>query len=163
MEFIVPIAYTSGVSTNATHDVFELGSPTNDAVVLLGFELAQTSEIGDAQEQQLELLLKAVTGAPTSGSGGTAAATARPRDTSRASTYAGTFENGNTTKLTGGTSLELARFAWNVRMPLPYWPIPEERVTIGGGEHLVLEMVSTPSGSIAKAVGRVAFDVSTGG
>jgi len=152
--YTVPLNLSTAITTAV--DIFEIATLAEKPVVLLGFEIGQSSEVGDAQEEMLELLLKLVTGAPTSGSGGPAAATPRPT-VSTDSAAGATFENGNTTKLTGGTSLELKRFLWNVRMPLLYVPIPEARIVAPGGEHLVLELVAAPGDSITKIAGWVEF------
>lgn len=154
--YTVPIAFTSGVSTPAQVDVFELHAGTSKPIVLISWEFGQTSEIGDAQEEQLELVLKYMTGAVTSGSGGTAAGTPRPVIPGD-SAFGGTFENGNTTKATGGTTLEMGRFVWNVRTPSLYVPVPEERIVCADGEDLVLELVQTPADAITKVSGRLVF------
>jgi hypothetical protein len=134
-------------------DIFEILAATGKPLALLGFELFQTSEVGDAQEEQLELVLKYVTGSPTSGSGGPTAPTFRPKlpnDTGAGAT----IEHGNTTKLTGGTSVTWARLSWNVRGSLPYVPIGKPPVC-AADENVVLELVTTPADSITKIVGLV--------
>jgi len=153
--YTVPINCSTAIT--AAIDVFEIASGANRPITLLGFEISQTSEVGDTQEEQLEMLLRRVTGAPTSGSGGPSAATVRAIEADESLATGVTFENGNTTKLTGGTSEELMRFAWNVRVPYLYVPIPEARPGILVSDHLVLEMVSTPGDSITKIVGWVAW------
>lgn len=151
--YTVPINCSTAVTTAI--DIFEIASGANRPITLLGFEIAQTSEVGDAHEEQSELLLKRVTGAPTSGSVGATAATPRAVNPDESLASGATFENGNTTKLSGGTSEELKRFAWNVRVPLLWVPIPESRPGILVSDHLVLEMVAAPADSITKIVGWV--------
>lgn len=149
--YVAPIAISSAFT--AQIDVFELLSAAGKPGILLGWEFGQTSEVGDTQEEQLTMVLKRVTGAPTSGSGGgtsTFQAT-RPNDTAAGIT----LETGNTTKLTGGTSVEMARFQWNVRMPCLYVPVPEERIVFDAATRLVLELVTTPADSIAGLQGRI--------
>lgn len=149
--YVAPINISAAFT--AQIDVFELLSAAGKPGILLGFEIGQTSEIGDAQEEMLTLVLKRTTGAPTSGSGGGTSTfiSTRPNDTAPGIT----LETGNTTKLTGGTSVEVARFGWNVRMPLLYVPVPEERVVFDAATRLVLELVTTPADSIAGIVGRI--------
>lgn len=143
--------YTAAINITAAFtaqiDVFELLAATGKPLALLGFEISQTSEVGDAQEEMLSLVLKRVTGAPTSGTGGGTATfnPLAPNDTAAGAT----LETGNTTKLTGGTSVELARWAWNVRNSLLYLPPPETRATLDAGTRLVLELVTTPADSIS--------------
>jgi hypothetical protein len=137
-------------------DYFELLAATGKPVLVHGFELGQSTEVGDAQEEQLVLVLKRVTGAPTSGSGGgtsTFIATT-PNDTAAGAT----LETGNTTKLTGGTSTELGRLSWNVRGERLFLPPPEGRITIDAGTRLVLEEVTTPADSITGPVGWILIE-----
>lgn len=157
--FIMPRAYTAAVNISAAFtaqiDFFELLAGTNKPLTLLSFEFGQTSEVGDAQEEMLTLILKRVTGAPTSGSGG-GTPTFQPLSPNNTA-VAATLETGNTTKLTGGTSVELARFAWNVRAPLLYVPTPEERIVLDQATRLVLELATTPADSISTVQGRISI------
>jgi hypothetical protein len=151
-------SYTASINISSAFtaqiDIFELLAAANKPGLLLGFEIGQTSEVGDAQEEMLTVVLKRVTGAPTSGSGGGTSTfqSTRPNDTAAGFT----LETGNTTKLTGGTSVELARWAWNLRQTLLYVPIPEEQIFIDQATRLVLELVTTPADSIAGIQGRIA-------
>ena len=149
--YTAPINISTAFTTQI--DVFELLAATGKPGILLGWEFGQTSEIGDAQEEQLTLVLKRVTGAPTSGSGGGTPTfqSTRPNDTAAGLT----LETGNTTKLTGGTSVEMGRIPWNLRMPCLYVPVPEERIMFDAGTRLVLELVTTPADSIAGIQGRI--------
>ncbi|MDX3101751.1 hypothetical protein [Nonomuraea angiospora] len=139
-------------------DYFELlaGTTPNRPLLLHGFELGQSSEFGDAQEEELVLVLKRVTGSPTSGSGG-GTSTFQPLNPNDPAAGA-TLETGNTTKLTGGTSVELARFSWNVRSSLLYLPTPELRITLDAGTRLVLEEVTTPADSITGPIGWISIE-----
>jgi hypothetical protein len=156
--YTVPLDSPAAVAAQV--DIFEIAPAAEKPIMLLGFELGQTSEIGDAGEEMLEMALKIVTGAPTSGSGGSTR-TARAvvfNDAAYANDAAGaTIEVYNTTKLTGGTSATYKNFLWNVRMPLLYVPVPEARIICPGSEHLVLELIKTPADSIDKVTGWVEF------
>jgi hypothetical protein len=149
-------AYSAPINISAAFtaaiDVFELLAATSKPLTLAGFEIGQTSEIGDAQEEMLTLILKRVTGAPTSGSGGGTAAfqPMQPNDAAAGAT----LETGNTTQLTGGTSVELRRWSWNVRQPQLYLPVPECRIILDAGTRLVLS-VSAPADSISTIQGSV--------
>lgn len=147
--------YTAAINVSAAFtaqiDIFELIAASGKPVALAGFELGQTSEVGDAQEEMLALVLKYVTGAPTSGSGG-GTSTFRPTQPNDAAAGT-TLETGNTTKLTGGTSVELKRWSWNLRSPMLYLPVPETRIVCDAGNRLVLELVTTPADSISSVQG----------
>lgn len=149
-EYIAEINITAAVT--AQIDIFELLAAAGKPFALLGFELFQTSEVGDAQEEQLELVLKYITGTPTSGTGG-GTSTFRPKNPNDTAAGA-TIETGNTTKLTGGTSVNLGRFSWNVRQSLPWVPMSQPPVC-AADEQMVLELVTTPADSITKIVGYV--------
>ena len=99
----------------------------------------------------LNLVLKRVTASPTSGSGGGTSTfqPLTPNDTAAGAT----LETGNTTKLTGGTSVDLLRIAWNVRSTYLYLPPPEGRITLDASTRLVLEETTTPADSITGPVG----------
>lgn len=151
--------YSAAISVaahTAQVDYFELSAASGKPLLLHGVELGQTTEIGDAQEEMLSLVLKRITGSPTSGSGGGAPTfqPLTPNDTAAGAT----LETGNTTKLTGGTSVELARFSWNVRSPLLYLPPPEGRITLDASTRLVLEELTTPNDSITGPVGWVLIE-----
>jgi hypothetical protein len=137
-------------------DVFELLAASGKPLALHGFELGQSSEVGDTAEEMLTLVLKRVTGSPTSGSGGGTATfiATTPNDTSPGAT----LETGNTTKLSGGTSTELARFSWNVRSPLLFLPPPEGRIIADASTRLVLEEVTTPADSVTGPIGWVLIE-----
>lgn len=151
--------YTAEINVSAHTaqiDYFELLAASGKPLLLHGFEIAQTTEVGDAQEEMLAAVLKRVTGAPTSGSGGGTSTFQPlvPNDTAAGAT----LETGNTTKLTGGTSANLKRFSWNVRAPLLYLPPPEGRITLDAGTRLVLEEVTTPADSITGPVGWILIE-----
>lgn len=142
-------------STTAQIDIFELLTSSSVPVAVCGFHLGQTSEVGDAQEEQLTLVLKYVTGSPTTGSGGSTV-TPRPTLPSDVASVV-TLKTGNTTKLTGGTSVELARYAWNVRQDFPITWIPEMWQILGVSTRMVLELVTTPNDAINGIVGSIDF------
>lgn len=153
--FIAPISITASFS--AQIDIFELFSGTNMPLRLNAFELGQVSEVGDAQEEGLILILKRVTAAPTSGSGGNTPTPIPVMPSEQAVATGTVLETGNTTKLSGGTSVELARFAWNVRGPCLYRPLPDEMPVLAPATRLVLELATTPADAIVGVYGWLTF------
>lgn len=149
--YVAPINISSAFT--AQIDIFELIPVSTGATALYGFEISQTSEVGDAQEEQLTLLLKSATSATTGSGGGTS--TFRATNSGMGTTAGTSLKTGNTTKLTGGTQLELARWSWNVRQSLLYVPVPEERIVTN--KTLVLELLTTPADSIAGIQGRISI------
>lgn len=137
-------AIFNAVAVTAQQDFFELNVPATAIVIVHGVELSQSTEVGDAQEEGLNLLFKR--GATTSGSGGTTP-TAVPMETSTAS-FGGTVEVNNTTKATAGTIVTLRADNWNVRMPYLWLPTPEQRPILGPSARFTVELATTPADSI---------------
>jgi hypothetical protein len=104
----------NGVAVTAQQDLFEINCASTKIVELMEFHLSQSTEVGDAQEEGLSILLKS--GATTSGSGGTAP-TAVPNELGDTA-FAGTVEVNNTTKANTGTIVTHGVWNWNVRVGL---------------------------------------------
>jgi len=137
----VPIPF---VATAVQIDFFELTAAAEKPCKIHEIYLAQSTEVADAQEEQLTLKLKRASGSVTSGSGGSAPTPVPqdPRDTASGLTA----EVNNTTKLVVGTGAitDERLYAWNVRMPFHLIFTPETRPMIIGGEKKVLELTATP-------------------
>lgn len=138
-------AQFNGVAVTAQQDFFEVTLPS-DCVALIHFiELTQTTELGDAQEEQLLILLKRGVGS-TSGSGGT---TPTPVKLESGFAAAGcTVEANNTTKMTGGTISTLEPSSWNIRAEKTWLATPELRYPMSPAERFTVELASTPADSI---------------
>lgn len=112
--FSVPF---SAVTVSAAQDLFELTPADDKPVEIVGIELGQTSDSGDAQDEQLQISI--IRGHTTSGSGGSAP-TPSPLDPNSAA--AGfTAEVNNTTIASAGTTVTLQTGAWNVRAGYINW------------------------------------------
>lgn len=137
-----------GVAVTAQQDFFEILCPTDAITVIHEWELNQTTEVGDAQEEQLQLTTNRGIGAVTSGSGGSTATPQPVEDGDPA--YGGTVEINNTTKMAvgSGTLEELEPFNWNVRQPLRQIYTPETRPILSPGNRWTLELETTPADSI---------------
>jgi hypothetical protein len=87
------------VAVTAAQDLFEILVPADAVMRLHSIVISQSSDAGNAQSEQLPFTIKRVTGAPTSGSGGS---TPTPRPHSQGDAAAGiTAEANNTTRLSG--------------------------------------------------------------
>lgn len=155
--YTAPINITTGVPTPAQIDVFEILAGTAKPCRLIGFEISQTSEVGDAQEEMLTLELFRNTGG-TSGSGGGTSTFQIVETTSTATAAAATVETGNTTKLTAGTNQPLRRYAWNVRSSYLWLPPPRMQDEWAAGDRLVLELETTPADAITSLMGWVQIE-----
>jgi len=134
----------NGVAVTAQQDLFEVLAPTGQRVLIHALELSQTTEVGDAQEEDLLILIKR--GQTTTGSGGSTY-TAVPVD-ANTSAAGGTYKINNTTKASAGTIATVRPGAWNVRNEYLWLPTPEMRIVVNGGVRATVELAQTPADSI---------------
>lgn len=137
-------AVFNAVAVTAAQDLFEVVSPADAIVIFHSIELSQSTEVGDAMEEGLNLLFKR--GQTTSGTGGTAP-TPVPVETG-SSAFGGTVEVNNTTKASTGTIVTMKADNWNVRSPYLYLPTPEMRWIMGPSTRMTVELVAAPADSI---------------
>lgn len=140
------VAAFKSIAVTAAQDLFEITSPADAVTVVHEFGLFQTTETGDAAEEQLLITTNRGSSGTTSGSGG-ATVTPAPISVGDAA-YGGTVERNNTTIMSAGTITELEVFAWNVRMPFQRIYTPETRPIISPSLRWTLESESTPADSI---------------
>lgn len=134
----------TGVAVTAQQDLFELVSASDSITVIHQISLSQSTEVGDAQEEGLAILIKR--GQTTSGSGGTAPTPVSLETGSAA--FGGTTEVNNTTKASAGTIVTTWAEAWNVRGPFIWLPTPEMRLILGPSTRMTVELGTTPADSI---------------
>lgn len=130
-------------------DWFELIAGASVAFELCGYEIGQTTELQDAQEEQIDLYIKRASGSYTSGSGGNtgvARTPARPGDS--AATL--TAESFNTTKIAVGTGtlVTLVNTTFNVRAGAKDWFPDDFRIGCGPSQAVAIGMTSAPVDSI---------------
>lgn len=135
----------SAVAVTAQQDLFEIVAAAGKPCVILGWDLSQSSEVGDAQEEGLALLLKS--GQTTSGSGGSAPTPQPVNPTDAAAGFSA--EVNNTTKASAGTISTRYSSSWNVRAtPMPYMLPERMQFVIPGGVRATIELATTPADSI---------------
>jgi len=140
---IYSIAF-SAVAVSAAQDLFELTPAANRPIEIVGIELGQTSDSGDAQDEQLQLTI--VRGHTTSGSGGS---TPTPAPLSPLDTAAGfSAEANNTTIASAGTGVVLHAGAWNVRAGYTQWWPEEARPTATAANTTLVVRQSAPADAI---------------
>jgi hypothetical protein len=128
-----------------TTDLIELKAATDKPAALVGWEIGQSTELGDAQEEGLRF--RWVRGNTTSGSGGTAVT---PRPTNLSDTAAGiTCEVGNTTAATAGTAINMHTMAWNIRLPWEKWLPTGFEYWFSGSTLLVCRLTAAPADSVS--------------
>lgn len=124
-------------------DLFHMTAATDQPITLLGLDLMQTTDLGDAAEEVLRIgIYRGVTG----GGGGTAL-TEVALDSKNSATI-GCAVVGQGTASTGGTLVGL--IGWNIRQAGPVWlPIPELRVYVTAAEDPVaFRLMAAPADSI---------------
>jgi hypothetical protein len=130
----------STVTAATQRDFFQISPVTNRPVKVHAWNLAQSSEVGDAQEEGL--LVTTVRGVgSTSGSGGGTGVVV-PISVDEVAAGSGVQTN-NTTKMTTGVT-EIEAHVWNVRVPYTMIYTPEMRPYIKGGDRWALELSSNP-------------------
>jgi len=126
-------------------DLVELTPADDKPIRVLSVNLGQTTELGDTGEEILSLVW--VRGHTTSGSGGSAPT---PRPAVPTDAAAGfTSEVFNTTAASVGTTVNLARHGWNVRVGVERPYTPEEAPEASqANTTLILRMSAAPADSI---------------
>lgn len=134
-------AVFSAVSISAQQDLFEVLAPSGNSVCIHGLYLSQVTAVGDANEKDLQILVKR--GQTTTGSGGS---TVTPVDIGcTAASFGGTVKANNTTKATSGTISTLHSEGWNIRGTYPLLATPETRLWIPAGVRATIELATTPA------------------
>lgn len=134
----------NGVAVTAAQDLFELVAASGKPIVILGFSLSQTTELGDAAEEALSILLKS--GQSTSGSGGSSPTPVANDSTMAAASFAA--EANNTTKASSGTIVTHGSWAWNIRQPLDVLFTQEQQLVMAASRRCTLELVGAPADSV---------------
>lgn len=136
-------------AVTASVDFFEITPADDKPVVIHAVFIGQTTELGDAQEEQLPWSIQRGGTAMTSGSGGSTAANGVTLGASGAASGF-TFESLNTTVATFTSGVVLHRDTFNVRTGLQYIPTPETRPNVSqanGG--LVIRLDAAPADSVS--------------
>lgn len=135
----------TGVAVTAQQDFFEITAAATGSLWVHAFELSQSTEVGDAQEEGLSVLVKR--GSTVSGSGGSAPTPTPWSVNGGASGFVA--EVNNTTKANTGTIVTLHSTNWNVRStPFQWIYTPEMRPLVAPSERLTVELATTPADSI---------------
>lgn len=127
----------------AQQDLFEIVAGSSNSFKLIELYLSQLSEVGDAQEEGLNILVKS--GQTTSGSGGNAGTAVS--DDFGDSAAGLTAEVNNTTKASAGTIVIHRAWNWNIRAPFQYIWLPPQMV-LRPSRRLTVELATTPADSI---------------
>lgn len=139
----------TAVAVTAQQDLFEITAASSRVLFIHGVELSQSTEVGDAAEEGLAIVMKRGTSLTTSGSGGSSA-TPAPLEVNQGAA-ASTAEVNNTTKLAVGTGAitTLVATNWNIRAtPMAWMFTPELRPVVSPSERFAVELATTPADSV---------------
>jgi len=144
----IQIAEFEDVAITAAQDLFEILCASTGIIEIHAVELGQTSDVGDAAEEILELEFVRGDGTVTSGSGGSTV-TPQPKDNGD-SAPAATVEANNTTRMVVGTGVldPQGKETWNVRIPYSKIWTPELRPLITPGDRWTFSLNDAPGDSL---------------
>lgn len=151
------VARFSAVAITALQDLFEILAPTDAVVKVHEWEIFQTTDVGDAAEEDLAIETVRGVGAVTSGSGGSTHTPQPVEDGDPA--FGGTVEINNTTRMVAGSgSLDVSELrGWNVRVARGCIYTPETRPVISPGNRWTLSLLANPADSLTCS-GMVLFE-----
>jgi len=132
--------FFNDVTVTAAQDLFELVPAATCCTEILEIHLSQQTEVGDAMEEMLNIVVKS--GQTTTGSGGS---TPTPVPLSFGDAAAETVTKANnTTKATAGTIVTHYAWWWNERVPFDVVFTPETTITLPPSRRLTIELVGAP-------------------
>ena len=127
-------------------DLVELTPADDKPIIIHGFRLFQTTDLGDAAEEIIGVAW--VRGNATTGSGGNAGAAVSPKNPADAAAGC-TAETGNTTQASAGTAVTVYSTGWNVRAPMEVVFTPEQRIICTQAQTLLCcRLLAAPADSL---------------
>lgn len=138
-----------GTVTNAggDQDLLSIQPADDKPCRIVGWILGQTSEVGDAAEENLRITVRHMTATVTIGSGGSSPTPQPLRPGTDTAAGFTARVNDTTVSTTSGTSTICEELGWNERAtPWDRSFIPEEqRIRAAQGEVLIVRMETTPA------------------
>ncbi|RTL07294.1 MAG: hypothetical protein EKK62_11655 [Acidimicrobiia bacterium] len=134
----------AAVAVSAAQDLVEISPADDKPVELIGIHIGQTSDAGDAQDEQLQITV--IRGHSTSGSGGTSA-TPQPLNVGDAAAGFAAEVN-NTTVASAGTAVTLFASAFNVRAGADIYLPEDVRPRAKQGDGTMVVRISAPADAL---------------
>lgn len=138
-------AVFQAVAVTAAQDLLSLLTTAACPVKVHYFSCGQSTDVGDAAEENLRIRIQR--GMTTVGSGGSAPA-AVPVEAGNTMTATATPRANDTTAASGGTIVQVWEEVWNVRTPYIWMPTPAMQVTVGVSTRLAFNLVAAPADSL---------------
>ncbi|MGW8177681.1 MAG: hypothetical protein ACWGQW_02635 [bacterium] len=136
---------SANVASQGPIDILEINAPSDAALLIHKIIVTQISDAGDAESEQMDILIHR---GSTSGSGG-ASVTAAPLSVGDPA-FGGTVESGNTSQGTEGTVLH--REGSNVMAGFAWPATPEERIEVSPSGRIIVELATALADSITMRV-----------
>jgi hypothetical protein len=129
---------------NGDYDFFELKAASDKPIEIVGLFIATTTEVGDAQEEQIRFGIGRNTGATFTSGNGTAT-TPRPLDEGAAAASFTAETVASAIATTTGTLVWLHQDTFNIRTGLQLWFPPEARIQASANANsaILIRMFST--------------------
>lgn len=140
-------AQFNGVGVVPSQDLFEIVASSAVVIQIHELGLSQLTEVADAAEEMLLILLKS--GQNAAGSGGTAPTIVK-REFGDGGPVATVAAN-NTSKASGGTIVTHYAWHWNVRVPFQMIWTPETRPILSPSRRATVELATVAADSITMA------------
>lgn len=134
-------------------DLLSWAPAANKPVALVGFRVGQTSEVGDAAEENIRITLRHMAATVTPGSGG-ASVTPEPCGSVNSAAAFTSRANDATVATTSGASVIKENIGWNERnSPAElWWPEESMQLTTINGELMLIRCETTVADDIALLV-----------
>jgi hypothetical protein len=143
--YTVPTALQTVTNAGGDQDIASAVAAATSIIALRGVAIGQSSEFGDAADEQLQVIVKRAVGGFTIGSGG-AAVTPVPVDQEGAASSF-TARRNDTTIATGGTITDIHTDAFNVRAGYQLW-FPDGFEPIASPTDALIVEISGPADDI---------------
>ena len=127
------------VAVTAVQDLFQLEAKTSVAIVH-GIFISQTTDVGDAEAENLSIVLARVTDAVSNVTVETVL------NTGDAAANANLNVNQTTQLVTGAATVHSE--AWNIALPFVWMPPPEMRIIIRPDDAFVVDLNTAPGDSL---------------
>jgi hypothetical protein len=135
------------VAVTAQQDLFDVAPATNKPIYVHELKLSQSTEVGDAAEEQLHIRM--VRGFATVGSGGGSATVARQLASDAAASFTARINDTTKAVVGGGVTDIVDTDSWNVRSGLPLIWTPETRIWVTAADtRIVVQLNTTPGDSV---------------
>ncbi len=140
--------YTSvfeGVTVSAAQNLFALLASSTVPLLIHTFEIGQSSDFGDAQDENLRIRVRR--GMTSNGSGGTTPAM-NPVDPRELTSATATCRANDTTAASGGTIVTMWASTFSVRAGYVWLPTPAIQLICGVSTRIAVDLPDAPADAL---------------